>query len=193
MEIIDVLNTKIQDRIIEIPNEIYKILDEDKAVHIKNFYDGKYFMKLPESEIAFFEWLKENDPEIWKDLWDESPIEPYCVSFDFLPYLIRHGNGFPICDLLNNENYYFTPIHINGREAELMVETIKQRFLNRDSLTPAQTLLMEISLNPIDIWHFSYKYNIEIYKAQVAVAQLVEDESIVHFKLAEHLANFIHI
>lgn len=192
-EIIEICNDNIVDRVLTIPESIIAEIDPAQAFFIREHFRGQIFIKFPNTEIQFFEWLKVNDAAVWDDLWSDSPEEPYIVSIDFLPHLVKKGRGFPICDLVNTENYYFAPIHINGREAEFLTDTIKQRFLSKESLTTAQTLLMEISMDPIDIWHFAYKYKISIAQAKEAVAQLLEDQTIVHFTNADHLANFIEV
>ena len=192
-EIISICENNIAGRVMNIPSELLNQIDEVQAYLVRDHFKGKYFLKLPDYEIEFFEWLKLSEPEVWQDLWSDSVEEPYLVSIDFLPTLLPGRRGFPICDLVAADNYYFAPIHINGREAELMVDTIKQRYLNKKSITVAQTLLMEISMDAIDIWHFAYKHKIEIAKAKEAVALLVEEQSIVHFTNADHLANFVII
>lgn len=190
-EIISICDQCIAGRVISIPAEVINSMDEVQAFFVREHYKGKYFLKLPDSEIQFFEWLKSAAPEVWLDLWGDSVEEPYLVSIDFLPHLIPTGRGFPICDLISADNYYFAPIHINGREAELMVDTLKQRYMDKKPLTIAQTLLMEISMDAIDIWHFAYKHRVDLEQAKAAVALLVEEQSIVHFTDADHLANFV--
>lgn len=190
---IEDIDSQISDKILNLSDEQIASMDLITAEAIKNKYHGKLMLKLPNGEVQFFEWLKENDPDVWKDLWEDTPDKEYIVSIDFLPYLIRHKTGFPICDLINNENCYFVPLHINSRESEMLSDTLKVRLNNKEPLTPAQLLLLEISLHPIDIWHFAYKYKLDLEKAKNAVRQLVDDETIVHFKDAEHLANFIEI
>ena len=73
-------------------------------------------MKLPPSEISFFEWLKKNDNIVWNDLWNEDE-DLYQVSIDLLPQFSDNRNGFPICDLQDGLNYYFTD-HWEGTKWE---------------------------------------------------------------------------
>ncbi|MDD3124289.1 MAG: hypothetical protein PHV24_00450 [Candidatus Kapabacteria bacterium] len=190
-EIIAILDQHIDGNTLIIPEDIFRQIDQEKAFFIREHYRGKLFVRLPEREIKFFEWLKENDRKVWDDLWGDADADLYYVSIEFLLQLVPEGRGFPICDLVTTDNYYFATIHINGREAELLVDTIKQRFLKKEKLTVAQLLLMEISIEAIDLWHFCHKYRIAIDDAKRAVEQLVADKSIVHFTKAEHLANFI--
>jgi len=54
-------------------------------------------------------------------------------------------------------------------------------------------LALEISVSPIDIWHFAYKHKVPLRDAKAAVAQLVDDHALVHITDAEHLARFINV
>ena len=54
-----------------------------------------------------------------------------------------------------------------------------------------QLLALQISAEPIDIWHFAYKNKFEIETAKKAAESLVEDNALVHFKEAEYLAQFV--
>jgi hypothetical protein len=147
---------------------------------------------LPEKEIIFFEWLKINDTPVWNDLWNDELLEPYIVSLIFLPVLIKRGyRGFPICDLIENDNYYFTPQHLADKESEIFSESAKTIYLNKGKMTIPQLLAMEISLDPIDIWHFAYKHQISVAECKKAVLDLVNDEVLVHLKDASHLSTFI--
>lgn len=178
-------------RIIEFSAEDLALIDRETAVNFVSALGGSAFMRLPEKEIRFFEWLREHDESVWRDLWGESPEEPYVVGITFLPVLLEPVRGFPICDLLSNDNYYFTPIHILGGEAEHYVAAVKDRFLAKEKLTPAQLLALEISLAPIDVWRFGYQHGILPDAAKRAAENLVSDGIIVHFRKAEELANFI--
>lgn len=190
---IDFIEKQISENLLILRDEYLSAISVEDAEYLKNKYKGKLMMYLHPSEIAFFEWLKDNDLAIWEDLWNDDISKEYSVSIDFLPYLVKYRQQFPICDLLNNVNYYFVPMHIKGLEEERLADTLKTRLGNKDALTPAQLLLIEISLNPIDIWHFAYKYQLPIEKAKDAVLQLVDDGNIVHFPEAGQLANFIDV
>lgn len=194
--IIEQLEKSIEGNLMRIPEELIEEIDEAKAFLIRDRFRGNVFLELPERERKFFEWLRREKPEVWKDLWGDvaDSEELYRVSIEFLITLMsENGRGFPICDLMENDNYYFAPIHINGRENELLAGTVKTRFMNKQKLTAAQLLLMEISLEAIDIWHFAYKYGLSIAAARKAADELVEDGIIVHFRKADQLANFIEI
>lgn len=182
----------LSEQILNIPKEIFDDIALDQANIILNYFPKSTLFKLPEPEIKFFEWLKENDASVWEDLWNDEINEPYIISLIFLPLLIKNGyRGYPICDLLNNDNHYFSPQHLSENESEIFTESSKTRFLNKESLTVPQLLAIEISMNPIDVWHFAYKHKIELVEAKKAVQALVNDEILVHLKEAEYLATFI--
>lgn len=180
--------------LIEIDENLFAELQNEQILtnFLSNIEHTKMF-KLPQKEIDFFEWLKLEEPQIWKDLWSDELTPPYYVSLNFLPLIIKNGyRGFPICDLLNNDNYYFVPAHLADRESEIFADSSKTRFINRQALTVPQLLAMEISLDPIDIWHFAYKHKIEISEAKKAVKSLVDDELLVHLTDSEYLSVFIN-
>jgi hypothetical protein len=113
------------------------------------------------------------------------------VGMSFLPVLINKMRGYPICDLLDNDNYYFTSAHIVDKESEILLESARTRFMNNEDLTTAQLLILQISVSPTDIWHFAYNFNIDINEAKKAVEDLVQDNALVHLKEVEYLAPFI--
>ena len=146
---------------------------------------------LPLKEIKFFEWLKLNDYPIWQDLWENEDEEPYIVGLSFLPDLIDKNRGFPICDLLNNDNYYFTNLHIVNEESKANLDAIRTRFKNNLPLAHSQLLALEISIAPIDLWRFCYNHNISIEKGKEALNALLEDKILIRYKNAEELSDFI--
>jgi hypothetical protein len=172
------------------PEDVFNDLSEENAQIVTEIFGKSELMKLPEKEIEFFEWLKMNDRDIWDDLWDAEE-DPYVVSVNFLPLLMNKTRGFPICDLLNNDNYYFTSSHMVDQESKDMIESVQNMYMDKKKLTIEQTLVLEISIAPIDIWRFAYHYNIPIYKAKNAVSNLVYEKILVHLKESEHIANFI--
>ncbi len=192
MENIEIIEWCIENKtnqgVIEFPKDIFDSLDLSQAKAISKYFAGTTFFKLPYFEIEFNEWLKVNDPLVWNDLWEIDGEEPYLVSIIHLPAMLERDRGFIICDLVNNDNYYFNTLHFPDKETNLLADSIKQRFLNKDQLTVAQTLLMEITLAPIDIWHFAYKYSISVQRAKEAVSQLVDDNLLVHLTSAEYIA-----
>lgn len=176
---------------LRIPSEIFEMIDVDTAKEIVREFGNDTLLFLPQHEIQFFEWLKTVDRKVWNDLWADVEEEPYVVSTAFLPLLIDKLRGFPICDLVSNDNYYFTQDCINWKAAEHVLEGIQERFLRRESLTIPQHLLLEISIHPIDIWHFAYHYQLDLDEIKSAVKELVEDNLLIHLKKAEDLADYI--
>ena len=182
------------NHVLEIPAEFFIELDEKQAQFITSKFSHDVLIRLPQREIDFFEWLKENDEVIWKDLWSDELFEPYMVGITFLHILIdKNYRGFPICDLLENDNYYFTKRHMVDLESKILVESAQTRFLEDEPLTAAQLLALNISMEPIDIWHFAYKNGVDLFRAKKAVHQLVADGVLVHLKDAGHLATFVEI
>lgn len=195
------------------PDELINRLTEQHAIIIRDYLDTVQLFRLPKSEVQFFEWLKENDIEVWNDLWKlDNPVDDdevsevevievaviedkidYLVSKIFLPVILKKdGRGFPICDLVTTDNYYFTPHQLPDDESKIFVESSKERFLKKEVLTTAQLLAIEISMGDIDIWHFAYKHKIELPKAKKAVWDMVEDGILVHLKESEHLIPFLN-
>lgn len=182
-----------KDGVLEIPQDVFETLGKEHAEIIKKEFKAAQMLKLPESEISFFEWLKEHDLVVWNDLWGDDELH-YTISIEFITKLIeKDGRGFPICDLRTVDNYYFPTQVLVDRESDVMVEAAKVRFMERQGLTPSQLLALEIHFGGIDIWHFAYKHKIELQEAKKAVESLVEDQILVHLKDAEHLAPILEL
>jgi len=104
--------------------EIDRLKDKNIVQIVKHFH-GRALMKLPPSEIHFFEWLKKNDNVVWNDLWNDDE-NLYKVSIDLLAQFSLNRNGFPICDLGEGLNYYFTVKHIKQDGLAQMEEILKK-------------------------------------------------------------------
>jgi hypothetical protein len=178
---------------LEIPESVFSALSADTAQEVSAHFNNNCLIKLPAREIAFFEWLKSNDKQVWDDLWGQPDEEPYLVSIIFLKNLIDKITGFPICDLTSYDNYYFTDEHIIDKEAKLFAESSTERFLAKESLTTAQALIMQISIQPTDIWHFAYYFNIPLNQAKEAVHALAFDKMLIHITDSTHLSSFIKL
>ncbi len=176
-----------------LPERVFEEIDAGMAGALARKYHNQRMIRLPEKEITFFEWLRRADEPVWNDLWgSESEEERYIVAISFLPLLVYSVcRGFPICDLLEADNYFFTPAHMVDAESKTLIESARTLFTERLPMTPAQLLALEISIDPTDIWHFAYKHKIALGEAKKAVQELVDDHALVHFKSAEHLASFI--
>lgn len=178
---------------VQLPEEFFQHGTEEQAEKLAQIFKSNTLIKLPQKEVKFFEWLKINDNKVWKDLWGEDDDEVvYLVGISFIKRLLyRQGRGYPICDLLNCDNYYFTEHHIQDEESKVHVEAATERFRNKKDLSIEQLLALEISIGSIDIWHFAYKHSIELDRAKEAVDILVKDDALVHLKDSEHLVPFI--
>ena len=179
--------------VLHIPEDVFLKMEKEYGELLKKDFTATRMLKLPQSEIDFFNWLKENDPDVWSDIWGDDDCD-YTVSIEFLPMLLENdGRGFPICDLQNVDNYYFMPQLLIERESDVMVEAAKVRFIEKRGLTPSQLLALEIHFGGIDVWHFAYKHKIDLGEAKAAVASLVEDQILVHLTDAEHLAPILEL
>jgi hypothetical protein len=164
-------------------------LDAKGIDQIENAFKGYGILKLPPKEIEFFDWLKENDEAVWIDLW-ETDEDPYKISIEFLHHFIKDENGFPICDLENEDNYWFCMKHIKPKGKQHF-EEINQKLKNNQKLNFKELLLYEIVQNSIDIWHFSYRYKIDLKKAKELIDDLHANDILVHLSDREDLLKYI--
>lgn len=180
--------------IIDIPESIFKSINEEQAQLFINEYSNDTIFKLPEREIKFFEWLKENEPLVWQDIWDDELYPPYFVSIGlFHRFIDCDYKGYPMCDLQSNDNYYFVPQHLADKESKILVESAKTRYIDKEPLTIPQWLALSISMGHVDIWHFAYKNGLSISDCKYSVNMLVEENLLVHLKEAEHLSVFVEV
>ena len=192
---IEIANNSINEKnYVVFPEEVFEKISLQDANEIVRSIDINTLMLLPQKEIDFFEWLKREDKAIWDDLWNDGENQAYLVSISFLPLLIYSSNfnGFPICDLMDNDNYYFTISMMNADHSQTVLEAAKGRFSNQQKLDLHHILALEIVFNSIDIWHFAYKYGISIDNAKMALDILVQDKAIYHYKKTEDVARFIN-
>jgi hypothetical protein len=164
-------------------------LDGKSIQQIIKAFKGFGILKLPQKEINFFEWLKENDKAVWNDLWDTGD-DPYKISIEFLSHLKSNENGFPICDLEIEENYWFSVKHIKPKGKQFF-DVINQKLKSRQKLNIEELLLYEIVQNSIDIWHFSYRYKIDLDKAKKLVKKMHKNDILVHLTDREDLVKYI--
>lgn len=185
---------KHDEPVVIIPELFFETAEVEEALSIVKEFGGKKFIRLPEKEIVFFEWLKDAEKEVWLDLWDDDDLAPYIVSINLFPELIyKQNRGFPICDLVSCDNYFFAIEFMQDEESNIVLEAARTRLLNHEPLTYAQKLALEISIWPIDIWHFAYKYRISVSEAKKAVQELVDDFALVHLTSAEHIAKTLQL
>jgi hypothetical protein len=191
-EILDwCLNESEEKDYITFPDDIFNIITRELAEEIASQLKQNTLMKLPERELHFFKWLKQYDRPVWEDLWGGVDAEPYIVGISFLPLLVEKGGYFPICDLMEEDNFYFSAAHIIDKESKLFVESVKQRYIDKKSLTLSQKLILEISVAPLDIWHFAYRNRVLPDEAKRAARELIDENLLVHLTETEHIASFI--
>lgn len=182
-----------EDKVLEIPNEIFSKMEKEYGELLQKEFNYTRLMRLPDPEVQFFEWLKENDRLVWNDLWQDEELG-YVISIEFLPKLLeKDGRGFPICDLRSIDNYYFTPQLLVDKESDVLVEAAKVRFKEKQALPTNQLLALEIHFGGIDVWHFAYKHKIDLAEAKKAAHSLVEDQILIHLTEAEHIAPILEL
>lgn len=178
--------------ILTFEEDIFSTLTVDDAKYIISQVGTAHLIRLPKKEQMFFEWLKEHHPLVWNDLWGNDEEEYlYTVGLEFLPLMMDPVRGFPICDLLTLENYFFVPDHLVGEEISFYLEAVKERYLKQETVTVAQLLVLEISMAPIDAWRFSYHHRIEFERVVKAIQDLKEEGMLLHLGKAEDLADFV--
>ncbi|MFZ9760769.1 MAG: hypothetical protein ACO3EO_07300 [Candidatus Kapaibacteriota bacterium] len=177
--------------ILTFDEDILTKLSIEDAKSILAHVGTTHLMQLPKKEVLFFEWLKENHPLVWNDLWGNDHEHLYVVGIEFFPLMLDPVRGFPICDLLTLENYFFVPDHLIGDEIPFYLEAVKERYLKQETVTVAQLLVLEISMAPIDAWRFSYHHRIEMDRVLKAIQDLKEEGMLLHLGKAEDLADFI--
>ena len=185
---------KQQSDILIVPPEILGFIDTTNSQAIVSHFHSHTFIQLPESEMTFFRWLQHSAPDVWDDLWKtDAHDEPYIVSISLLTDILQKNRGFPICDLMTTDNYYFTSEHFIKGESDDFIEAIQNKILSESPLSLSQLLAWEIYTAPIDIWRFSYMYSIPLHDAKKAVHELVEDRILIHLKTAAELSAYMEL
>lgn len=178
--------------VVQFPDDMLRAFTTEQMELLAQEYGADVMVQLPESEVRFFEWLQREDPAVWNDLWhDEVQPRPYVVGMALLPQVLQSNRGFPICDLVNTSNFYFTHKHVRGEEAKPYLEALRLRLENGESLDIPQLLLLEITQEPIDLWRFAYLYRVSLRQAKEAVIQLVEDDLLVYTPTREELSEYL--
>ncbi|NOX89202.1 MAG: hypothetical protein GXO77_09250 [Calditrichaeota bacterium] len=166
-------------------------LRPDEIELIIEHFHGNTLVRLPASEISFFEWLKKVDRPVWEDLWSGEDEDAYLVSVDFLREFIRETPSFPICDLVDQPNYWFTFRHIKPKGIEYLQEEIRLKVEVDEELGLEELFLLEISVAPTDIWHFCHRHQIDIARMKKAIEEMVYKGWIVHLPNREDLVKYI--
>jgi len=176
---------------IEFTDDEIQSMRPDEAQFFVERYHGFALMKMPQAEIEFFEWLKKNDNSVWNDIWENEP-DLYLVSTDLIPTFLKGSNGFPICDLIDEDNYWFSERHIKPKGRQEL-EAISLKAKNREKLLITELFLIELLQAPIDIWHFCYRYNLPVQSMKVKIEDMVSSGWLVHLTDREDLVKYIEI
>ncbi len=165
-----------QGDFVRMSDEMMAAMTVEQAREVIKQFGANTLLLLPSAEIRFFEWLKERAPEVWNDLWQEDEVgnQAYVVALAHLEDLLPQGRGFPICDLQNQPNFYFTYKHILHEEAKPYVDAVLQKLEDGKQLSLAETFVLEIREKPLDIWRFAYNYKLDPEQAKAIVYELVE-------------------
>ena len=179
---------------LRLSEQTLRALTADHVFTLRDRYGSRVLMRLPDQEVAFFNWMRQEDPASWTDLWGGED-EPYLVSLAHLEDLVGEAGtrGFMIRDLVGVDNYFFSPNLLIEKESDAFIGAVRERFSANQSLTPAQLLALEASLGPIDIWHFAYRHQMSLEMAKRAVAQLVDDRILLHVPRADHLVQYFDV
>lgn len=187
--------TQIQDTlragtapILDLTDEEIDALSDADVEALQVEFGAHVLMKLPPRERAFMDWLKTEDPSVHEDLWEEE--EEMLVSLSFLGDLRKGGPGFAICELVFDDNYYFTQRHVKPTGLGAM-PGIFDRAERGEELSPGEVLMFEILKAPIDLWHFCYRYGVPLKRGREIVRELVTHEWLVHLTRAEDLIPYL--
>ena len=172
------------------PADLASLRHDQTEAFVDEFH-GRALMKMPKTEIDFFNWLKMNDSDVWNDLWQDEE-NMYLVSIDLLYRFIEGGLGFPICDLVDQPNYWFNARLIKPKGMEEL-ENIISKLEAGHKITLGDAFLLEVSTRPVDIWHFCYQNNVTVDRIKKVVDDLVYEGFLVHLTDREDLVKYIDI
>lgn len=175
---------------IKFPQEIFDTLTVETAKALAKEFHAHTLIRLSERDFEFFEWLKTAEPAVWHDLWDADE-EPYIVGIGILPELLGKNRGFPICDLLEQPNNYFTYKHFIDEESRPYLDAVQARFEGDEQLSLVEAFVLELRRDPIDIWRFAYNYKVSPDDVRAVVIQLVQDGLLQYTPDREELSAFL--
>ena len=89
--------------------------------------------------------------------------------------LLPGKRGFPICDLAENPNYSFTGDDITEEDGKTFVQHALDVVAEKGDLSMDQAFMIEVWRAPIDIWRFSWMYNLPIAEVKKMVHWLLEE------------------
>lgn len=153
-------------------------LDREQAAELAARFGATTMIELPQREQEFFAWVRDNDPMVWSDVWDDSE-NPYVVSLSFLPDLLPKGRGFPICDLVDNPNFYFTTQNIAADDGSPLLDAALAIARSAGKLEMYQAFLVEVWRAPIDQWRFAWIYKQPLNTVKEMVQWMISEEILV--------------
>jgi hypothetical protein len=149
-------------------------LTREQAEELVALYGSTTLMTLPTKEQRFFAWLREQDEPIWNDLWGGEE-DTYRVSIGYLPDLLPNRRGFLICDLVDNQNYYFTKDNITAEDGSGYLDAALEIVKNEGKLSMDQAFVVEVWRAPIDQWRFAYMYRQPLAEVKAMVQWLISE------------------
>ena len=161
-------------RTVSIPEETIARLTREQAEELVARYGSSTLMALPEAEQRFFRWLRENDPAVWQDLWGGDEQE-YLVSISYLPELLPKRRGFLICDLAEQQNYFFTEESITAEDGKIFLDAALDIVHDNGTLAMEQAFVIEAWRAPIDLWRFAYNYTLPLDQVKRMVLWLIAE------------------
>ena len=150
-------------------------LQSEQAEELVALFGGNVLIPLPERERTFFSWLRKHDPHVWNDLWGSDEDESYYVSLSHLTSFMPKQRGFPICDLVEHDNYYFTSDEITESDGKVYVESALDIVAENGKLSMDQAFMVEVWRGPIDQWRFAYMYNLPLAEVKKMVHWLISE------------------
>lgn len=150
-------------------------LTREQAEELVALYGNTALMLLPSKEIAFFEWLRANDEPVWNDLWGADDV-PYRVSLAYLPDLLPNRRGFLICDLVEQDNYFFSAESITPDDGSPFLDAALAIVKNEGQISMEQAFVVEAWRAPIDQWRFAYLYKQNLASVKEMVQWLIAEE-----------------
>jgi hypothetical protein len=160
-------------RQVTIPEEAIAELTREQADELVARYGSSTLLTLPASEQRFFRWLRENDPSVWSDLWGDD--EEYLVSIGYLPELLPKRRGFLICDLVEQQNFFFTEQSITPEDGKIFLDAALDIVHQNGQLTMEQAFVIEAWRAPIDQWRFAFNYRVPLEQTKAMVLWLISE------------------
>ena len=159
----------------ELQTEELAALTKEQAEELTTLFGYNTMIRLPEKEREFFDWLYEQDRPVWTDLWNQEDERRYFVSMAHLTSFLPGQRGFPICDLVNQENFFFTQEEITENDGKIFVERALDIIAEKEQLSMDQAFVVEVWRGPIDQWRFAWMYNLPLDEVKNMVRWLIKE------------------